>query len=223
MASVIYTPHPTPGESVLNRVLDLLVSSYSLDTAYAKSLSADAEWRLKAEVGLRDDLFQHHAIGQETCQGGYSWKRRAAAWTNDYFMDNRFDHCPEVQSEGIRGIVCVPLIEEKILIYGALRRPNGLSERRCLQFAETVINTFGRLREGGPERGQPRLPSRDCTPQELNVLFLVSQGFEDEEVADVLSVSASTVRFHLRRLQEKMDCRNRTHLTATALRCGLVP
>ena len=50
------------------------------------------------------------------------------------------------------------------------------------------------------------------TTREWQVLELVAEGQTDQEVADALSISSSTVHGHLRHISEKLGVHGRTNL-----------
>ena len=61
------------------------------------------------------------------------------------------------------------------------------------------------------------------TPRELAVLRLVSLGRRTNEVAKLLGIGEETVRSHLKKVQAKLDVRNRAHAVAEAVRQQLIP
>jgi LuxR family maltose regulon positive regulatory protein len=82
--------------------------------------------------------------------------------------------------------------------------------------------TAGRMQTVQTSNQLAALQYCDCSEREKHILYLLTLGLADEEMAEILYVEASTIRFHLRRLQRKLDCRNRTHLATTALRLGII-
>ena len=61
---------------------------------------------------------------------------------------------------------------------------------------------------------------RGLTPREREVLTLLAQGYTGEEVARELSVSAETVRAHVRNSVTKLHARTRLHAVVMALQRG---
>jgi len=59
------------------------------------------------------------------------------------------------------------------------------------------------------------------TPRQREVACLLAAGLTPAEVAARLSVSAYTVREHIRHLYEQLDCHHRGQLIAVVLRSGL--
>jgi pSer/pThr/pTyr-binding forkhead associated (FHA) protein len=62
-----------------------------------------------------------------------------------------------------------------------------------------------------------------ATPRERQLLALVAGGATDQQIADELYISISTVRSHLDRIQEKTGLRRRPDLTRLALDLGIAP
>lgn len=60
------------------------------------------------------------------------------------------------------------------------------------------------------------------TPRELEVLQELSQGLLNKEIADKLSISERTVKFHVSSILAKLDAGNRTEAVAVAAQKGLV-
>ena len=58
------------------------------------------------------------------------------------------------------------------------------------------------------------------TTRELEVLRLVAEGSSNTEIAQALSISKPTVRFHLRNIYSKTGLRSRTELAVWAVRGG---
>jgi DNA-binding NarL/FixJ family response regulator len=66
------------------------------------------------------------------------------------------------------------------------------------------------------------LGDEDLTPRELEVLGLIRDGHRNKEIADRLSITESTVNFHIKNLVAKLGAHDRTHAVTIALRRGLL-
>lgn len=62
----------------------------------------------------------------------------------------------------------------------------------------------------------------DLTKRELEVVAAAAEGLTNDQIAEKLYVSASTVKAHLHSAQERLGARNRTHLAIIAERAGLL-
>jgi DNA-binding NarL/FixJ family response regulator len=66
------------------------------------------------------------------------------------------------------------------------------------------------------------LGQEDLTPRELEVLELIRDGNRNKQIADKLSISETTVNFHIKNIVEKLQANDRTHAVTIALRRGLL-
>lgn len=64
--------------------------------------------------------------------------------------------------------------------------------------------------------------ARRLTPQELKVVSLVARGHTNNEIAERLTLSLSTIKSHLSRVQDKLPARNRVEIAAWAWEHGVV-
>jgi DNA-binding NarL/FixJ family response regulator len=62
----------------------------------------------------------------------------------------------------------------------------------------------------------------DLTGRELQVLQLVRDGLRNKQIASELSISETTVSFHIKNLVDKLQANDRTHAVTIALRRGLL-
>ena len=84
------------------------------------------------------------------------------------------------------------------------------------QIARRVIEHF-------QTRRQPQLsPTYDLTPHEVRILRLLVDGYHYQTAADELGVTVNTVRFHLRRIYDKLQVHSKAEAVARALRERLV-
>lgn len=63
----------------------------------------------------------------------------------------------------------------------------------------------------------------ELTRREIQVLELIRDGNRNRQIADQLSISETTVNFHIRNLVDKLQAKDRTHAVIVALRRGLLP
>ena len=65
-------------------------------------------------------------------------------------------------------------------------------------------------------------PIEPLTDREIGILEKVALGLSNEELAEQLCVSKSTVRTHLRNIHSKLGVKSRTEAAALARRYGLI-
>jgi DNA-binding NarL/FixJ family response regulator len=68
----------------------------------------------------------------------------------------------------------------------------------------------------------PKTEAKELTQRETEVLALLADGLSHQQIGQELSISAETVRTHVRKACERLDARTRTQAVATALRLGLL-
>jgi NarL family two-component system response regulator LiaR len=69
---------------------------------------------------------------------------------------------------------------------------------------------------------QPTKPGHDLTRREREVLTLMAQGLTNTEIAGRLTLSTSTVNFHVSNILAKLDTTNRTEAVSLAVKYRLV-
>jgi two-component system, NarL family, response regulator LiaR len=80
------------------------------------------------------------------------------------------------------------------------------------RLARHLWDEFGKLATRDPE---PTTEDEDTlTDREWEVLRLVAAGHTNREIADRLSISENTVKFHMRGILDKLHLRNRTEVAA---------
>jgi DNA-binding NarL/FixJ family response regulator len=62
----------------------------------------------------------------------------------------------------------------------------------------------------------------DPTSRELEVLALIREGYRNKQIADRLSISETTVTYHIKNIVEKLGANDRTHAVTIAIRRGLL-
>ena len=88
--------------------------------------------------------------------------------------------------------------------------------RRMLEmFAGNLPNALS-----APDSEDPRLAS--LTPREREILTLMAQGMSNQEIADDLVVSATTVKTHVGNVLAKLDVRDRVQAVVVAYETGLM-
>jgi len=100
--------------------------------------------------------------------------------------------------------------EELLRAIEAVRRDEALLDPKVTQRVLRRIRQTERLLDASA--------FRDLSERELEVLFLVSQGKTNREIADVLALSEKTVRNHVSNLLEKLDKSNRIELATYAVK-----
>ena len=85
--------------------------------------------------------------------------------------------------------------------------------------ATKILHEF--QQPGGPNAQVPETAEL-LTAREIEVLELIVEGQSNKEIAEMLVISESTVKNHLRNILEKLHLRNRIQAAVYAVRQGLV-
>lgn len=126
-----------------------------------------------------------------------------------------FDHSYEVY------IGFIALIFTSLGVWLALK----LSKPKIKTVVETVVVE----KEVYVSRNEDFVPDTDLiaqlelTKRELEILGLMAQGHSNEEIAEKLFVSLSTVKSHNQNLFVKLDVKRRTQAVEKARRLNLIP
>lgn len=96
---------------------------------------------------------------------------------------------------------------------------------RGLQQGEAAIDrkTVSRLLESfSALTHQPSDSVNELTPREIELLQLIAEGLSNKAVAEKLYISENTVKYHLKKILQKLGVQNRTEAVAYALSAGLI-
>jgi two-component system, NarL family, response regulator LiaR len=131
-------------------------------------------------------------------------------------------------------VIALTSFKEKEYVEGALKAgANGYLLKNVS--AEELISAIHRAVAGqpslSPEAAQvliqnvsePAPPGQNMTNREKEILALMVEGLSNNEIAERLFVSQSTVKFHVSNILDKMGVTGRTEAVALAVKHHLVP
>jgi NarL family two-component system response regulator LiaR len=78
------------------------------------------------------------------------------------------------------------------------------------------------LMNAAPEKTSEPTGNFDLTPRELDVLRLLIKGHNNNQIADELTISLSTAKFHVSSILSKLNATSRVEAVATAIEHNLV-
>ncbi len=115
---------------------------------------------------------------------------------------------------GARGYLLKNLTADEFLdMLGGLERGEAAMTRQ----------TTARLLQGLADLSQPRAePMEGLTQREIELLRLVAEGLSNKAIAQALSISENTVKYHLKNILQKLGVQNRAEAVAHAIRAGLL-
>jgi LuxR family maltose regulon positive regulatory protein len=127
-----------------------------------------------------------------------------------------------IRSFADQGPSLLPLIHELRKI--TLASAESAGEAVSVAFLDSILQAMGEqsmpaaVAEEIPDEG----PIEPLTDREVGILEKVALGLSNEELAEQLCVSKSTVRTHLRNIHSKLGVKSRTEAAALARRYGLI-
>jgi len=84
------------------------------------------------------------------------------------------------------------------------------------QTATRLLKGFTNLSQQQPE------PADWLTQREIELLWWAAEGMSNKAIAQTLSVSENTIKYHMKNIMQKLDAPNRTKAVTYALRAGLL-
>lgn len=67
----------------------------------------------------------------------------------------------------------------------------------------------------------PDDPNQELTERQVEILHLIALGWSNKEIGHKLMVSENTIKYHLKKILQKMNAQNRTEAVAMAVNGGL--
>ncbi|HTP32522.1 MAG TPA: response regulator transcription factor [Candidatus Acidoferrales bacterium] len=104
---------------------------------------------------------------------------------------------------------------EPARLLSAIREVHGGGAPMSPEIARRVVGMFQRY--ASPKSGESGL-----SPRELEVLNLLADGDSYKVCADRLAISIDTVRFHVRRIYDRLHVHSRSAAVSTAMRRGWI-
>jgi DNA-binding NarL/FixJ family response regulator len=95
-------------------------------------------------------------------------------------------------------------------------------KNELLQIIREVAAGRRRIPTDVAGRVAEHLGQEDLTPREVEVLEMIRDGNRNKQIADKLSISETTVNFHIKNIVDKLQANDRTHAVTIALRRGLL-
>jgi len=138
------------------------------------------------------------------------------------------EECPEIQ------VIALTSFKEQELVQGALEAGAIgylLKDVTADELASAIRAAYAGKPTLAPEAAQvliqaTRMPAEkigsDITNRELEVLALMTEGLNNNDIADKLFISRSTAKFHVSSILSKLGAESRTKAVAIAIKNNLV-
>lgn len=98
---------------------------------------------------------------------------------------------------------------------------NGLERGEAAISRKSMARLMTHLRKrSSADESQPH---EKLTDREIELLALVGQGHSNRAIAQELSISTNTVKYHMKNIFQKLEAQNRTEAVANAIHAGLLP
>jgi DNA-binding CsgD family transcriptional regulator len=151
---------------------------------------------------------------------GRAWERHAPIVVTDVLFDPAYLRPKAVAQGELRGAVAFPALHaDRVLAvlefyYPQESRPTA----RLTQTLSALGNELGEFLS----RRQGELRSSPLTRRELQVLQLAADGGSRSEIAERLTVSATTIATHMKHIFENLSVHDRASAVAMGIRLGLI-
>jgi DNA-binding NarL/FixJ family response regulator len=96
---------------------------------------------------------------------------------------------------------------------------DGLRRGEAAMTGQHTARLMRQLADGAHRRSEPL---EGLTEREVEVLSWVAEGSSNKAIAQALSISENTVKYHLRNILQKLGAENRTEAVTSAIRAGLL-
>lgn len=101
---------------------------------------------------------------------------------------------------------------EFLAMLDGVQRGESAMQRQTMSRLLDNLSDFNRARHAEP----------DLTAREIELLHLVARGLSNKAIAQELSISTNTVKYHMKGILQKLGVQNRAEAVARALRTGLI-
>ncbi len=96
---------------------------------------------------------------------------------------------------------------------------NGLQQGEAAMTRQTATRLMQELTTPSLRQVEP---IDSLTERELELLKLVAKGFTNKAIAQTLSISVNTVKYHIKNILQKLDVQSRTEAVTYAIHIGLI-
>jgi len=96
---------------------------------------------------------------------------------------------------------------------------DGLQRGEAAMTRQTTTRLMKGLADLSLQRAEP---AQSLTQREVKLLQLVAEGMSNKAIAQTLSISENTAKYHIRNILRKLGVQNRTEAVTQAIRAGLL-
>ena len=96
---------------------------------------------------------------------------------------------------------------------------DGLQRGEAAMTRQTTTRLMKGLADLSPQRAEL---AQSLTEREIELLRLAAEGMSNKAIAQTLSISENTAKYHMRNILQKLGVQNRTEAVTQAIRAGLL-
>ena len=96
---------------------------------------------------------------------------------------------------------------------------DGLQRGEAAMTRQTTARLMKRFTQAA---ATPPAPAQRLTDREVELLKLVAAGMANKAIAQQLSISENTVKYHMKKIMQKLNVQNRTEAVTQSIRAGLL-
>jgi DNA-binding NarL/FixJ family response regulator len=98
---------------------------------------------------------------------------------------------------------------------------NGLARGEAAMTRQTTARLMAGFSQLSHTHGHAPSPE-ELTPREIELLELMVKGLSNKEIAQAMSLSENTVKYHVKHILQKLGVQNRTEAAVQAVRVGIL-
>lgn len=172
-------------------------------------------------VDARPEAAAPIEVRRESGLAGRAWiTRKPLSWTLAGATHDAEPPDGAPRHDGLAGAVAIPaLVRDEVLAIVELTADHEIRVgERLLRSLYGISHELGQFL--ARRRGELAAPL--LTPREIEMIQLAAHGLSAPQTAELLTVSAATVRTHMENIYRKLGVSDKPSAVATALRLGLI-
>ena len=128
----------------------------------------------------------------------------------------------EAREFEVRDGMTIPIVTRSgtVTLFCPCGRNPNVSERARAAVEIIGIYSNHALKRAVMQRQRAEAAHTPLTPREREIMQWVASGKTDDEIADILSISTTTVTTHVEHAKQKLDAFRRTYAVVQAIRYG---
>lgn len=138
--------------------------------------------------------------------------------SSDYALDNGYTFTPHDPDNNLATLT-ISQMKQRAEFYDVIEKEKDKFQMLLITPHEKVIRFFDARKE---QIGEPEQDTCRLSPREEEVLFWASVGKTYNEISMILSIREGTVKFHIRKIINKLGVANAKHAISRAMELKLL-